>query len=385
MTRDALPDDWLTGTPMDPAATPADPLPAIPGLPFAHQGTAVLIVGPTGGGRSSLAEAVLYDSTSHGLRSAYLGSEVTEPEFNARAALLARHRDEPITTPLQKRLAAVRYLDLATTLTAAWHNAAQWVTGITALYDLLVVDPLAAAASAVDLDFEQGNEPFNRFYDRLIAPITARGVTVLLLDNIGHNPDAKARAKGASAKEQRADIALACRLTGTPPGLAIEARKVRSARAPFTRGHEWLFHKDSQHITDRGATRPEDAPPFRPTGLMQRVSEALERDTGLSTNAICTAVKGKREYILLAIQLLTAEGYVAAAQDGRQTIRHELTKPYRETDDTTGSQPVPNQFPEPAGDTGTTGSHPLRGGTGTGTGHPQHNGNPNQFPLEATT
>jgi hypothetical protein len=82
--------DWLEGEPMDPTATPAEPLRTIPGVPFLHAGTAAVISGPTGAGRSSLIQAGLYDSARAGTGAAYLGSEVTLPEFNARAADLAR-------------------------------------------------------------------------------------------------------------------------------------------------------------------------------------------------------------------------------------------------------------------------------------------------------
>ncbi len=72
--------DWLTGTPMDPAAAPTDPLPTLPGFPYLLAGTGAVIVGPTGAGRSSLIEAGLYDGARHGLRAAYLGSEVGTPQ-----------------------------------------------------------------------------------------------------------------------------------------------------------------------------------------------------------------------------------------------------------------------------------------------------------------
>ena len=44
-------------------------------LPFAHPGAGIVIVGPTGCGRSSLVQACLYDGAGAGLRGAYPGSE----------------------------------------------------------------------------------------------------------------------------------------------------------------------------------------------------------------------------------------------------------------------------------------------------------------------
>ena len=64
MTDRKPPTDWLDGEPMDPMAIPAEPLPPHPGIPFApaDEGCGIVIVGPTGSGRSALVQACLYDS-----------------------------------------------------------------------------------------------------------------------------------------------------------------------------------------------------------------------------------------------------------------------------------------------------------------------------------
>src|SRR3954463_9902070 len=111
---------WLEGQPMDPLATPAEPVPCLPGVPFAYAGAAALVVGPTGGGRSSLVQAALYDAARAGLRCAYLGSEITAEEFNARAAGIATARGDGLDDELRQELGAVRYLDLFETIAKAW-------------------------------------------------------------------------------------------------------------------------------------------------------------------------------------------------------------------------------------------------------------------------
>jgi len=35
---DRAAEDWLTGSPMDPSAIPAEPMPTLPGFPFVHAG-----------------------------------------------------------------------------------------------------------------------------------------------------------------------------------------------------------------------------------------------------------------------------------------------------------------------------------------------------------
>ena len=90
--RSGTAEDWLGGEPMDPTLADGEPLPPLAGFPFLHAGAGAVISGPTGGGRSSLLQAGAYDAACAGLRIAYLGSEVTPPEFNARAADLAERR-----------------------------------------------------------------------------------------------------------------------------------------------------------------------------------------------------------------------------------------------------------------------------------------------------
>jgi KaiC/GvpD/RAD55 family RecA-like ATPase len=104
---------------MDPSAVPSERLAAVPGFPMGYPNCSVLIVGPTGGGRSSFAQACLYDAARAGLRCAYLGSEVGVEEFNARAADLAGRRGDTISDELRAELARVRYLDLPAVIVAA--------------------------------------------------------------------------------------------------------------------------------------------------------------------------------------------------------------------------------------------------------------------------
>jgi hypothetical protein len=372
--------DWLAGTPMDPAATVAEPLPSLAGFPFGHAGSGAVIVGPTGGGRSALIEACLYDAARGGLRCAYLGCEVTEPEFNARAAVLARSRGDNVNDELRDSLAHVRYLNLASVIVQAWQDPAIWAEGIVARYDVAAIDPLSAVASALDLNFDQSNSEFVTFYDRLVQPLTTRGVSVVMVDNIGHAEDAKSRAKGASAKSDRADLTFSCSSSASPVGLIVKAQKVRSVRAGHQRGDEWLFLKDTQRIERRGE---DGRATFRPTAIMERVSKALEDDEGLSGNAIRTTIGGRAEYVNLALELLITEGYIEVRKDG-QAHRHYSIKPYREDADSANrvhrDQPWPNRVPDTGADT-VSNRVPNPVGIGHGTGHGSDSaGNTNRVP-----
>ena len=348
--------EWLEGAPMDPCASPAEPLPCVPGFPFTYAGACAVIVGPTGSGRSSLIQAGKYDAARAGKSCAYLGCEVGTAEFNARAAVLAEIRGDAVDDKLRAELARVRYLDLIEVITAAWATPEDWVSGIVGAYEIVAIDPVSAVASALSLDFDKSNDDWVRFYDRLIMPLTSAGVLVLLLDNVGHAEDAKRRAKGASAKSDRADLTFSCSLCAEPVGLLIKAHKVRGVRAGFRRGDEWLFAKDSQRITRREGM---DRPAFRPTHIMQRVSETVEQSPGLSRNAIRTAVGGRAENVTLAVELLLSEGYVKVRRDGKAHAHYSVT-PFREPTGSTESQPSPNQVPDSVEEPGPPSPGPLR-------------------------
>jgi hypothetical protein len=333
-------DDWLTGSPMDPLGARTDPLPLLPGFSFLHGGTGVLISGPTGAGRSSLVQACAYDAARAGLRTCYLGFEITRAEFNVRAARLARLRGDVVDDVLRRDLALVRYVDLPAAIERAWAEPEEWAARVATAYQVVVVDPLSAVESALPLNFEQSNHDFVRFYDRIVQPITSRGVLVALIDNVGHAIDAKTRPKGASAKSDRADLTFSCALHAEPPGLVIRAHKVRIVRAAFRRGDEWLFVRDTQEIERRASA--DDAGAFRPTVLMEKVSRVVEEQPGATLNTIKRSVSGKREYLTAAIERLVAEGFAERRQDG-QARRHFVLRPYREADENTPGQPGPGR------------------------------------------
>ena len=325
---------WPAGAPMDPAAERPDPIPPIPGFPFLYVGMAAVIVGPTGAGRSSLVQAGAYDAARHGLRVAYLGSEVTMHEFNARAAVLAQRRGDTIDQALLDDLARVRYFDLAATLTAAWRHPDEWTREAAAHFDVLAIDPLAAAASALDLDFDTSNAEFSRFYDRLVQPVVADGTTVLMLDNIGHAAEARKRAKGVSAKADRPDLTFHCHVNQSPAGLAVVAEKVRGERVGHDRGDRWVFDRDTRRIDASAAASAGggDDAAFRPTFLMEKASRAIEQEPGLTKRAVRDAVGGTAKYVDLALEMLIAEGHVEVRKDG-MALRCHAIEPFRQDDE----------------------------------------------------
>jgi hypothetical protein len=88
------------------------------------------------------------------------------------------------------------------------------------------------------------------------------------------------------------------------------------------------------HSTKRAGVRIELVPQaepgsFRPTGLMETISRAVEDTAGASKNEIRSAVKGRNEYRDLALDRLISEGYIEVVRDG-QPHRHYSLRRFRE-------------------------------------------------------
>ena len=275
-------------------------------------------------------------------------------------------------------LANVRHLNLASTITQAWAQPEAWTAGIADAYDIVVIDPLSAVGSALDLNFDQSNADFVKFYDRLVQPITTRGPTVVLLENVGHALEAKNRAKGASAKADRADLTFSCALVAG--GLVITVHKVRTIRAAFQRGDEWIFHRESLTIERRITASTDAAPAFRPTTLMQRVSTLIAAQPGISKRAIRAGVQGRNPHIDAALAALLNEDHVERKQDGYHSLKPFDAEAENETPCPDRAPPtvptVPTRAPSvpqgvPRAPGGTVPTVPIQGhgGTCTPNGH----------------
>ena len=84
----------------------------------------------------------------------------------------------------------------------------------------------------------------------------------------------------------------------------------------------WLDAPEQSHDDDGN---------FRPTRMMGRVSEALERSPeGMSRNEIRMAVKGKNESIDLAIEALIREGNITTQNGPRGALIHTLNEPFQD-------------------------------------------------------
>ena len=73
---------------------------------------------------------------------------------------------------------------------------------------------------------------------------------------------------------------------------------------------------------------------FRPTNLMQRVSEVIEKQPAeLTKNKVAEKAGGKKQSTLLATDILRREGYLETTPGQSGHPVYSSVKPYRETDD----------------------------------------------------
>ena len=173
-------------------------LQALPGFPFAYPGALVHLSGPTGRGKSAIAEAGAVDAAIAGLRVLYVSFEIAADEFNARATLitLARDLDDQARQRLPQHLTFANgylLLPLVKQLPRAWPAATR------ALFDVIVIDPAGYAANSLGLN-DQDNADWARFHGLILAPLQGH-TAALVLDNIGHATEAKTRSMGASRKD----------------------------------------------------------------------------------------------------------------------------------------------------------------------------------------
>lgn len=347
--RDAL--DTLTNPTTAPAAntwTPVD-LNAILDNPDAHAGPRPAIALRRDG------QALLYPGAIHSISSEPGGGKtwfailaaaqelenlnhVTFIDFEDRPATIVT-RLLALDIPPETIRTNLHYIRPDTALDdTSWPLLAAAATGST----LAILDGITEAMTMHGLSL-MDNEDAARFIALLPRRLADLGPAVLQIDHVVKNSDTRGRyAIGAQHKLAAIDgVAyklLALRSFGkgehgvaklvidkdrhgnvgpngaTVADLHLDATDTEGA----LRG--WLDHP-TQTVDDDGN--------FRPTVLMQRVSEYLERANGVTGNAIRAGVRGKTKSINDAIATLINEGHIRLEEGPRGASFHYLVTPFR--------------------------------------------------------
>lgn len=241
---------------------------------------------------------------------------------------------------------------------------------------LVVVDSTGEGLALEGIN-PNADEEVARWFRALPRMLAATGAAVVVLDHVAKANDGGLWPIGSQRK--RAAI----------NGAQYMQEPVR----PFSKdtpGHAVLRCAKDRHGTYRAAQRVAelvvdpttgvgvsavlravaDAPSagtngFRPTGYMERVSQALEdAPEALTYNEVRERVTGKKEHIRKAVDALIAEGYVATAPGARNATLHTLVKPFRELADLTGPQGT-SRGSSVSLSSGPTGPGPKEGDRGT--------------------
>lgn len=296
------------------------------GDPWLLVGKRYLLYAPAGLGKSLLALVIAVDVVAAGGTVAILDVENGADEYARRLSDVLDARDgEQLADACSERL---RYFEWPA-VRVTW-GAEEWVEAHDGA-DLAIFDSSRLVLSQAGLA-EDSNDDYAQFVNGLLIPLARAGVTTIVLDNTGH--EERDRARGASAKADLNEVAYAVKSgeefdRDRAGHLRLVRRRTRFADLP---GELQIPLGGGTYGPAVEAAPAGDSDAFRPTGLMERASKAIEDNPGLNRTELLTLVGGKRKYAAAALGLLVGEGNVRTEQDGREK-RHYSETPYREADD----------------------------------------------------
>jgi hypothetical protein len=238
--------------------------------------------------------------------------------------------------------------------------------------ELAIIDAAAGAYNVTGLD-EMKRADIERFGRTWIDPLWQAGVATILIDHVVKKSDERGKfAIGGERKLGGVDVHLGLTAVkqlhrGGAGLIRISTLKDRPAWLPRPTAAELHLHSDPDTHRIAWEFKPPSAPAssdesFRPTYLMERLSRQLElHPDGLSRTKLYNLTSGRREWLVIGLELLITEGFV---KDTGSRVVPEL--PFREEND---GSPVPKPFPPVPNDARSPRSlvPPPRGGNGNGT------------------
>jgi hypothetical protein len=221
---------------------------------------------------------------------------------------------------------------------------------------LTVFDAYAGLLGVHDLDPDSSRD-IERINRRVVDVFRDAGSTVLILDHVVKARDNRSRySSGSGRKLAEVEVHLGLERVkhfarGQTGFSRIRNHKDRLGALPYPLLGELHLASDATTGSVTWEIRPPETSvaqhdTFRPTTLMERVSQYLElQPEPVSRKTIEDHVKGKGEYVRLAIDALIAEGYAFPSDGARGAKLVERIRNYREADDATSSHVVPDLVP----------------------------------------
>ena len=214
--------------------------------------------------------------------------------------------------------------------------------------ELNIVDGVNAAMTLLNLELTS-NRDATFFSQQLLKPLALSGACVITIDHVPKSKDNRGNyAIGAQAK--RADIngcAIAVEVVhpfgrGISGELNLKVTKDRPGAVRALDAKEAKFvgrvfiNSTAEGMVTMKVESPQTASGdrTRPTHLMESVSKILEAAMmPLSKSAVIKEVKGKTEWVMIAIQNLIDEKFVGIENGSRNALNLKSLRPYRQEDD----------------------------------------------------
>lgn len=219
---------------------------------------------------------------------------------------------------------------------------------------LVVLD---STGEAMGLDGVESNSDAEvaAWFRKMPAALAALGPAVLLLDHTGKVdasglwPIGSQRKRAAISGVQYMQQVVRPFARGQGGKAVLRVAKDRHGFYPVKAVAAELVvepHGDDVTVSLVAPTSASDEEGrFRPTGLMEKVSRALEGSPEpLSWRGIQDRVKGKREYISQAVDVLISEGYVVTTSGPRNATLHTSVKCFRDSSES-GEHSTPEIVP----------------------------------------
>jgi hypothetical protein len=202
---------------------------------------------------------------------------------------------------------------------------------------LIVIDAAAGAFNLAGLDDNRRGD-VEAFHTTWLRPFEECGSASLILDHVVKNVEGRGKyAIGSERKVGGVDVHLGFEVVrelrrGEYGRVKIHTHKDRIGWLPRPRAADFELRSDPETHAITWTFAPASAEQetadggFRPTGLMERASRALEAVEPMTKTALAECFQGRREWKLRAIDCLLAEGFATTLDDGRIAS----AEPYRE-------------------------------------------------------
>lgn len=333
--EDGQEDSWL---PRNLAEVPDEPpvLPTLGGLNLLYPGKRHVFSGPQESAKTLAAYVAGLAVVREGGRVLLIDFEMGERDAKRRLCELGASSEE---------LGMFDYVEPAERLTGAKADSL-----VKREPQLVIIDASAGAYDLQGLDDNKRGD-VERFASLYIRPFWRAEIATLTIDHVVKNTEQRGNyAIGSERKVGGTDVHLGFSVLmaikrGSQGKYQITTHKDRGGfhKRGKLATFELQSHPDTHHFEWAFVAAPitDEEHPFRPTHLMEKVSRFLERQIeAVSRNVVEEEKLGGRDYVRIALDLLTEENYLEESEGPRRARLVTVNRVYREhADDFAATSP----------------------------------------------